>query len=97
MTSPEFASAVLEAIISSNSRFKEDGGDPFEAITETDLISALREKGWKLPPAGHLNNIIRDEGFKVKQGKNFKGKVRKILHDGRTGRAMADSNTIIFI
>lgn len=90
--------AILDILATSGSRFIEDqpGAQPFEAVTETDLMAALRERGWRLPPAGFFDTDVRQAGFKVRQGYQFQGKVRRAFREG-TGRALSDYQTIIFI
>nr|QIG67126.1 hypothetical protein EVB34_021 [Rhizobium phage RHph_TM26] len=93
----KLSDAILEVLLASGGKFQEIGGKPFEAITETDLMTGLRERGWKLPPAGYFLSEVRDEGFKVTQGQNFRGKVKRVYDDGTQGRTLAAFNTIIYL
>ncbi len=89
--------AILDILANSHSLFQQDGDKPFEAITETDLMYALRERGWRLPAAGWFMSDVRAAGYTVRQGYEFRGKVRRAYRDGSTGRALSDCQTIIFI
>jgi hypothetical protein len=89
--------AILDILATSHSLFVEDGGQPFEAVTETDLMAALRDRGWRLPAAGWFDTEVRQEGFKVRQGYQFQAPVRRAFGDGSTGRRLSDCQTIIFI
>lgn len=76
---------------------RDDTGEVFQAMTETDLMARLRERGWRLPPAGFFSTDVQAAGFKVTQGYQFPSKVRRAFSDGSTGRALSDYQTIIHI
>jgi hypothetical protein len=88
--------AIRDIVTNGNSLFQEEGKEPFKAVTETDLMSALRDRGWRLPPAGFFMGDVQSAGFKVRQGYQFKNKVRRSFSDGSTGRALSNYQTIIF-
>lgn len=101
MQSRNVAREILqEAILSTfhpNELFINESGEKFQAQFESDLMSRLREKGWKLPAAGWFLSDVKDCGFKVKQGYQFNGKVRRIYKDGSLGRSMSQYQTLIFM
>lgn len=97
MRNAKLANAILDALVSSHSFFEHEDGTRFEAITQSDLMLALRERGWKLPGAGWFLREVKEEGFKVTQGYQFKGKVRRSYKDGRRGHALSDYQTIIYL
>lgn len=78
-----------------HSRFQEDGGAPFEAVTETDLYATLRELGWSF--SGNILSEVRAAGFQVRQAYQFQGRVRRVYKNGQAGRTLAKYQTIIFI
>lgn len=71
------ADAILECFDAADF-FEDDTGNKFQAITETDLMSRLRERGWRLPGPGWFMGDVRNAGFIVKQGYEFKHRVRRI-------------------
>lgn len=92
----KLADAILSVLIDANSFFEFDG-TRFEAVTESDLMRDLRERGWKLPASGWFLDEVRRCGFKVKQGYQYPNGVRRAFRDGRKGRKLADYQTIIFL
>lgn len=96
MTDPKLQNAILEIFTSHDLFIKDDTQEVFQAITETDLMARLREKGWRLPAAGFFLSDVQEAGFKVQQGYQFSGKVRRKYKDG-TGRALSQYQTLIFI
>ena len=96
MTHPQLSDAILE-ILSKAGYFQEEGGERFEAITQTDLMERLREKGWKLPAAGWFLSEVESAGFQVRQGYQFSNKVRRAFSNGETGRALSKYQTIVFL
>jgi hypothetical protein len=72
-TSTQFISDIADL---AKDAFVEDGR-VFKAVTQTDLMRGLRERGWKLPGAGFFLNDVEKVGFVVKQGQHFKGPVRR--------------------
>ncbi|QIG76469.1 hypothetical protein EVC26_023 [Rhizobium phage RHph_I72] len=92
----KLSDAILEVLLTGG-KFQEPGKAAFEAITETDLMAGLRERGWKLPPAGYFLGEVRDAGFKVTQGQHFPNKVHRTYDDGSKGRTLAAFQTIIYL
>jgi hypothetical protein len=98
MPHPKLAEAILEVLVSSKSKFKDETtGEVFEAVTETDLMNALRDRRWRLPGGGYFLSEVESAGFRVRQGYQFPGKVRRAFSGGETGRALSDYQTIIFL
>lgn len=89
--------AILNAFTTGDCFLDEASGCQFQAMFESELMERLREKGWKLPAAGWFNSDVSRCGFKVKQGYQFTGKVRRVYCDGRLGRSVSQYQTLIFI
>jgi hypothetical protein len=71
-------------------------GEKFQAITETDLTSRLREKGWRIPATSFFLSEVERAGFKVTQAYQFKGgKVARVFGDGSRDRRLGQYNTLI--
>lgn len=92
------AEAILDCFDACDFYVMDDTGQKFQAITETDLMSRLRDKGWRLPGAGWFMGDVRAAGYTVKQGYEFKGRVRRFLPTNyRRPPAVSDYQTLIFL
>lgn len=93
------AEAVVDCFDARDFYVMDDTGQKFQAITETDLRTRLREKGWKLPATGWFLGDLRTVGFTVKQGYQFEGRVRRYLpnHWRKKQAAVSDYQTLIFL
>lgn len=89
--------AILDCFRGDDLFVEDETSHKFQAIFETDLIERLRDRRWKLPPAGFFMSDVYALGFTVKQGYEFRGKVRRSYRDGSTGRAVSDYQTLITI
>lgn len=65
--------AIIECM--TDSFIDESTGTIFNAVHETDLISRLRDKGWRLPTDFLYD--VRRAGFSTRQAFTFKGPVRR--------------------
>lgn len=92
----DLSEAIL-SVFTEHDLFQDESGKRFQAVTQTDLMSRLRDKGWRLPPAGFFLSDVRIAGFTVRQGYQFPEPVFRAYSDGSAGRKLADYQTIIFI
>jgi hypothetical protein len=89
-----FINDILD-VMAKGGLFEIGGAAPVEAVTQTDLMAGMREKGWKLPPAGFFWSEVQAAGFRYFQPYQVKGgRIVRVYRDGSRGRALRPYNTI---
>lgn len=93
---PSFAQAIADCI-PATSLYIDEAGNKFSAVTQTDLMSAMRDKRWKVPTPNLFLSDVIGEGFIVRQGYQFPTKVRRYYpnHSGYKPPALSKYQTII--
>lgn len=87
--------ATILDILASGSRFAVGTGASFEAVTESDLVEALRSKGWRIPATGFFLSEVKQLGFTVKQAYTYSEAPHRVFKDGSKGRKLSKYNTLI--
>ena len=84
--------AVLE-ILTKAPKFERKSGETIQGLTQTDLIAALREQGWRIPPSGFFWSEMTNLGFRALQPYKD-GELRQVFRDGRRGRRLGPYNVV---